>query len=657
MILEKQGDREVYSDTKELEQEMLDIARKYPEDLSQDYIAKDHRYTVNNTFSSVRRNLLNWYHFRENAVVLEVGAGMGALTGCLCDRCRQVTALEMSEKRAEVIRNRYPNRTNLEIVCEDLFSWNTEQKYDYVVVVGVLEYAAIFGKQYKNPFLEFVRRLKSFLKNDGIVLLAIENKFGLKYWCGAAEDHLCQPFLGIEGYVQDHTAVTFSKARLKELFTNSGYGKIKFYYVLPDYKFPTVIYTDEYPPGASAVQKTAFQYVKGSRLIYDEKKLYQELIENQVEGFFANSFLVEATAGDRLPEQPVYIAAKSESRKEYRVSTLIYADGKVVKTAMHEKAADHMKCIKQYEEQLMHRGINVLKSEWKEGNIILPFYSGLIAEDYFHQKLLENDMQGIQLLVDVLESNIKKSSDFVSDKNKLWEICNYRKDYGLVLKHGFIDMTFSNCFWENGELVFFDQEWCFDDIPLKFILFFAVRQSFLSFTGKSKITLDELYRKLQIDESCVKDFIALERYLWELLLYRQEHLYDGDGWYQDYSEKISLIPQLQQYDKLEKKVEEKNEYLLQLEKELKDKNSHILNIEQNTEQKNQYILYVEQEIEQKNQYLLHLEKELARKNEYIQTLEKTLTQQEQLVRKEQGKLLYKISRRMKGKKDRLDEHG
>ena len=81
MILQKQGDKEVYSDTKELETEMLKIAEEYPEDLSEEFIANDNRYTVNNTFSSVRRNLLNWYHFKENASVLEVGAGMGALTG------------------------------------------------------------------------------------------------------------------------------------------------------------------------------------------------------------------------------------------------------------------------------------------------------------------------------------------------------------------------------------------------------------------------------------------------------------------------------------------------------------------------------------------------------------------------------------------------
>ena len=179
MILEKQGETSVYSDTAELEQEMLAIAKQYPEDLSQDYIAGDNRYTINNTFSSVRRNLLNWYHFRENASVLEIGAGMGALTGCLCDLCMNVTAMEMSVKRAEVIRQRYASRTNLEVVCADIFTYETERRFDYVVIVGVLEYAAIFGQEYENPFEEFLKRARNLLKENGIVLLAIENRFGL----------------------------------------------------------------------------------------------------------------------------------------------------------------------------------------------------------------------------------------------------------------------------------------------------------------------------------------------------------------------------------------------------------------------------------------------------------------------------------------------
>lgn len=627
MILKKQGEIEVYSDTVELEQEMFEIAKKYPEDLSEDYIADDNRYTVNNTFSSVRRNLLNWYNFRENASVLEVGAGMGALTGCLCDKCKSVTALEMSVKRAEVIKKRYKMRTNLEIICADIFSWDTECKYDYVVVVGVLEYAAIFGKGYENPFEEFIKRLKERLNENGIILLAIENRFGLKYWCGASEDHLCQPFQGIAGYEKEHTAVTFSKAALSKLFEGLHFTQINFFYVLPDYKFPTVIYTDTCMPGASAIQKIAFQYVKGSKLIYNEKNLYKELTDNHVLDFFANSFLVEAALETDLPVQPVYIAGKGECKKQYRVSTLIYADGRVEKQAMHERAVCHLYEMYQCERELEKRGIRVLKSKLENQKIVMPYHKGVIAEDYFHQLLQENDEGRIRELLKILRESIQKSSEAVLGKNMIWKIKDTKKDYGVILENGYVDMTFSNCFFEEGALIFFDQEWKFENIPLKFILFFAVRQSYISFTGKTRITLEYLYQILGID-CFIDDFILLERHLWDIILYRQEHLYDGDGWYQEYCEDISLKKIFHKYEKLKDVIKEKNEYLVGQDGELKKKNAYITELEENQEQKNAYILGLEKELEQKNDYIVQVEKELEQKNDYIMQVEKELEQKD-----------------------------
>lgn len=623
MILEKQGEKEVYSDTQKLEREMLEIAENYPEDLSQNYIAGDNRYTVNNTFSSVRRNLLNWYHFRKNASVLEVGAGMGALTGCLCDKCKRVTALEMSAKRAEVIKKRYPTRTNLEVICEDLFSWNTERRFDYIVVVGVLEYAAVFGQEYENPFGEFIKRLKRLLYENGTVLLAIENRFGLKYWCGASEDHLCQPFQGIAGYEKEHTAVTFSKAALEKLFEGLDFKQVHFFYALPDYKFPTIIFTDSYVPGASAIQKTAFQYVKGSQLIYDEKKLYKEISDNHTMGFFANSFLVEASLGEELLPQPIYIAGKGECKQEYRVSTLIYADGRVEKKAMHEKAVCHLYEICQHERELEQRGIRILKSKFENQKVVMPYYKGVIAEDYFHQLLQENDKERIHRLFEILKENIQKSSEPVIGENTIWDVTGSKKDYGIILKNGYIDMSLSNCFFEKGRLIFFDQEWRFDNIPLNFIVFFAVRQSYMSFAGKSRITLEELYRMLGID-NFIDDFILLERHLWGLILYRQEHFYDGDGWYQEYCEDILLKKSFREYEELKEVIKEKNEYLTGQDRELRKKNAYITELEGNQKLKNEYILRLEKELEQKNTYILQVENELEHKNAYILQVENEL---------------------------------
>ena len=59
---------------------------------------------VFHNFSSARNGLIDWYDFREDAEVIELGAGMGALTGILCNKCKSVVSVEGSEKRAEIIK-------------------------------------------------------------------------------------------------------------------------------------------------------------------------------------------------------------------------------------------------------------------------------------------------------------------------------------------------------------------------------------------------------------------------------------------------------------------------------------------------------------------------------------------------------------------------
>ena len=95
-----------------------------------------------------------------------------------------------------------------------------------------------------NPYEDFINKLKCNLKRNGKILIDIENRFGLKYWCGANEDHTGIAFDGIKNYPNSKAIKTFSKLELKEL-ANKCKMNINFYYMFPDYKFPQVIYTDK----------------------------------------------------------------------------------------------------------------------------------------------------------------------------------------------------------------------------------------------------------------------------------------------------------------------------------------------------------------------------------------------------------------------------
>lgn len=94
------------------------------------------------------------------------------------------------------------------------------QQYDYVVVNGVLEYAMSFTEG-DTPYETFLGKMGSYLKNTGKLLIAIENKLGMKYFAGAPEDHTDIPFFGINGYPENHSVRTFSKTELQELVKKS----------------------------------------------------------------------------------------------------------------------------------------------------------------------------------------------------------------------------------------------------------------------------------------------------------------------------------------------------------------------------------------------------------------------------------------------------
>lgn len=62
---------------------------------------------------------------------------MGAITGVLCDECRDVTAVELSRKRATATLLRCREKENLEIIVGNLNDIVFDKKFDYITLIGV----------------------------------------------------------------------------------------------------------------------------------------------------------------------------------------------------------------------------------------------------------------------------------------------------------------------------------------------------------------------------------------------------------------------------------------------------------------------------------------------------------------------------------------
>lgn len=281
-----------YSDG-DIEEELLRLITEEPD--VEKIIAKDNRWPVLYHFSPIRQNILEWYPFRENASVLEIGAGCGAISGVLCRNAAKVTSVDLSMRRSKINANRNREYDNLTIMVGNFNDVVLEEKFDYITLIGVLEYAGYYTDA-KEPFSAFLRKISSYLKEDGKLLIAIENKYGLKYFAGAREDHTGGYFDGLEGYIGTESKVrTFSKEGLLAILKEAGYNKSRMYYPFPDYKFPTQIFSDDYLPKEDDLNAGIYAYDNTRMHLWDENRVYAELLKEGKFDFFSNSFFVETS--------------------------------------------------------------------------------------------------------------------------------------------------------------------------------------------------------------------------------------------------------------------------------------------------------------------------------------------------------------------------
>jgi SAM-dependent methyltransferase len=178
--------------------------------------------------------------------VLELGCGCGAITRWLGERCEEVHAIEGNAARALAARTRCADLPGVEVYVGNFSELDERDGYDVVTLIGVLEYGHLYDPVERNrpaaAAAAGLRRARDALRTDGVLVLAIENKLGIKYLNGAREDHSGRPYDGIEGYPDpSRSAVTFSARELEGLLASAGFGACEFLLPFPDYKLASTI--------------------------------------------------------------------------------------------------------------------------------------------------------------------------------------------------------------------------------------------------------------------------------------------------------------------------------------------------------------------------------------------------------------------------------
>ena len=424
------GDVDLSSDSYELQQRITDWPSEYH-------------------LSTRRAQLLKGFQYNRNGNILEIGCGCGAITRFLGERFDSIISIEGSMNRAQLARKRTKDMDNVSILCAPFQDISFKKKFDIVFCIGVLEYAGTYVDS-DDPYQDILNECSNILKPDGVLVLALENQFGLKYFFSSREDHTGLKLEGLEGYPRSGNRVrTFGYKEIKDrLLVN--FNDIHFYFPYPDYKIPSGVISEQLFEKASVAELIGGfpprDYWGDRKSPVDLKLILMELEKNKKLAFFADSFLIHAA------KQPI---------KSIRTDWLgiMYSDKRIPKLQMVTKIVEDEK-----------------------GSLFVDKYSpntrGIVRKDKLNlhpgkYPWLEGVSLHMQILRQCKDQNASLEDIFALGAvwvDEMRKHCVCIKEE-LWLDGRYIDDIWQNCIIRGNECYFFDNEWEWENkIPFNVFL-------------------------------------------------------------------------------------------------------------------------------------------------------------------------------------------
>ena len=271
--------------------------------------------------SSKRTKFIDEFIKPKKLSILDVGAGWGQFSIPLA-KSNYVCAIEPTPERLEfidAISEQENVKQNMFFLGSNYFDLEFQTKFDLILSIGVLEWVGKFTNSAKPPETAqfgFLKKIKRDLCKEGKLVIAIENRLGLKYLLGANDDHIGLPnisYLSIElakskfklKTNQDLQCFTYSLKEYKNLLQKAGFSKITFFAALPDYKLPEKIFPTSNDHKKCELNKFIMDGghidehdgTNGKKLENQEEiySIYMSLAEMGIAHYFAPSFFIEAS--------------------------------------------------------------------------------------------------------------------------------------------------------------------------------------------------------------------------------------------------------------------------------------------------------------------------------------------------------------------------
>ena len=266
--------------------DILDLLKKYDHDTNA-ALAGENCPQCLYAFSPLRENLFEWVEFEPDARILQIGSDYGSFTGILAARAKEVVVLDPRDENLEVNRLRHGARENVIYVRGDLrdqVQWKVYkpkleadakeimcQPFDYIVLGGFL-------MECKNEeAIGLLREAADYLKPGGVMLAAVENETGVRYWMGAPK--------------QENSYLEPEFRSLFEGLKKTWGGSFTMYYPVPDYRYPVAVYSDHYLPETGDVTNISKRYDGPGFWFGSEEEAMAKACQNGMFTKFNNSFL------------------------------------------------------------------------------------------------------------------------------------------------------------------------------------------------------------------------------------------------------------------------------------------------------------------------------------------------------------------------------
>lgn len=388
------------------------------------------------------KSLLGWYEFRAGSRILYVG--------------RQDSYSEVLEEHAAELTYVFPDHMDPD--------WCRQYKgsFDYAVCVETLEY--------EQNITELLKVIKETLNPSGICLIGMNNRLGLRYFCGDRDPYMNRSFDGVEDYRRAYAKKEdafqgrmYSREELRKMLADAGWEKekCKFYSVLTDLKNPSLIYAEGVMPKEELTNRVFPTYNHPESVFLEEETLYQSLIENHMFHQMANAYLIECSADGKLADV-ASVTASMDRGRENALLTVIHESGIVEKRAVYPEGEKILSRLIRHGEALKTRGLKVIDAEMKNGIYQMPYIEAETGALYL-KKLLKKDKEQFLEKLDHFRDLILQSSEIIKPDNG--------DGKGAVLKECYLEMMPLNSFYVDGDFLFFDQEDSEPDYPANVLIY------------------------------------------------------------------------------------------------------------------------------------------------------------------------------------------